>query len=321
MIKTLRITTIVAAILAGLIIVFPVAFGVRADVEAEQFLNSPGAIEKFKQTQSHEQKDDTTQSSPLVKQAQAFALYLNPPPVAKQTIPMRRQSIIPPKPLKASAQFKLIATSVHETRPEESLAFISEPGSGLRWIRPGDEVGHVTIEQIKNGLIVYRDQQGTSTELSAEPRQPEISLLEGAASASSVVSSQVAPTLPSTAPSTAPAVKTRPSVTMSRPTMPEISPAESEALEGLVEKLRALQIGPKSDKTTTGRSPEANAAMMEKLISDFRSMRVDAQEAKKLDDLGKKLNGTQQDPNRIGTDRGQKQIGLPRPIPRPPRTR
>ena len=49
MIKTLRITTIIAAILAIGFLAFPVVYGYRYHgiEEIEQFLSSPGATEQF----------------------------------------------------------------------------------------------------------------------------------------------------------------------------------------------------------------------------------------------------------------------------------
>ena len=49
MIKTLRITSVVAVVLAVVFLVFPAIFGFRSGKEVEEFLNSPGAIEKFKE--------------------------------------------------------------------------------------------------------------------------------------------------------------------------------------------------------------------------------------------------------------------------------
>jgi len=331
MIKTLRITIIATAILAGLLFISPVFFGVRADEEAEQFLNSPGVVEKLKQAKVDKQTESQSQSSPLVKQAEAFALYLNPPPEPTRANLVRQQAIIPPKPPKAYAKFSLIGTSVHATKPEESLAFINEPGKGLLWVKPGSKLGHVTVEQIKDGLIICQDEQGNSEQILAEPRQPELSLLDGSASSAARVSpwrqagpsagvsvgasSQVASHLP-----TATSGKATAGVTISRPPMPQLSAKDSAALEDLIEKLKAIQSGSASDKTGSPGSGELNAAMMEKLISDFKTTHIDAQEAEKLGNLGKELNGLKQDPNRPQESRNKRQIGLPRRLPLPPKT-
>lgn len=316
MIKTLRITTIVAAILAGFLFVFPVFFGVRANEEAEQFLSSPGVVEKYKQANGNKQDGNDSQISPLVKQAEAFALYLNPTPSPTRTAPIRQQQIIPPKPPKAYAKFSLVGTSVHTTKPEESLAFIKEPGKELFWVRPGSKVGHVTVEQIGEGLIVCRDEQGNSEQILAQPRQPELSLLEGPLSASARASTAVAGQLQ--APTSS---KATGGVTIRTPPVPQISNEENAALDDLIEKLKALQSSSESDKTGSPGSNELDAAAMEKLISDLKSTHVDAQEAERLGNLGKELNGLQQDPNRPPQNRDRRQIVPPKRIPIPPKTK
>ena len=85
MIKTLRITSIVAAILAGVFFVFPVVYGVRSDEKVDVFLKSPGVREKFENA-ADKAKTSESRVSPLVEQAEAFALYLNPPKAAERTV-------------------------------------------------------------------------------------------------------------------------------------------------------------------------------------------------------------------------------------------
>jgi hypothetical protein len=53
-------------------------------------------------------------------------------------------------------KFKLLATCYNRTKPEESLALVSEPGRDPRWIEKGEPLGHFIIESIDPGLIVYR---------------------------------------------------------------------------------------------------------------------------------------------------------------------
>jgi len=87
MIKTLRITSIVATILAAILLVFPVIFGVRSGEDIEELLKSPGVIEKFNKTVGNKATKSGNETSPLVQQAGAFALYLNPPtPKAPKTL-------------------------------------------------------------------------------------------------------------------------------------------------------------------------------------------------------------------------------------------
>lgn len=97
---------------------------------------------------------------PLVAQAAAFALYLNPPqpPPSPQA---SRPPVNPPRPIPrpvvATPQFRLLLTSCHHSHPDRSLALIAEPGRGDHWIRQGDRVGHLVVEGIKDGGIVCRD--------------------------------------------------------------------------------------------------------------------------------------------------------------------
>lgn len=177
MIKTLRITSIVAAVLAGILFVFPVVFGVRSDQQTEQFLNSAGAIARFRETTGNKEKVSGKEVSPLVKQAEAFAPYLNPPPKPNPVAqtPSLAPEIRPPVPV--SAKFTLVGTSCYPSRPEMSLAFIDEPGKGLHWVRQSSEVGHLVIEQVKDGSVVVRDRDRTF-EIVAEQRPAEINLLE-----------------------------------------------------------------------------------------------------------------------------------------------
>ena len=84
MIKTLRITSIIVAALAAGFIIFPAFFTADSDNEIEKLLNSPSPIDKFKQDKDSKTTNQKDQISPLVQQAKAFALYLNPPKKVKK---------------------------------------------------------------------------------------------------------------------------------------------------------------------------------------------------------------------------------------------
>jgi len=325
MIKTLRITSIVAAILAGILFVFPVIFGVRSDEEAEQLLNSPGVVEQFKKARSSREKASASQSSPLVSQAKVFAGLINPP---KPTAPVGKPGSRPvtqPRPITVSAKFPVLATCVYASNPERSVALINEPGKGARWVRQGSEVGHLIIEQVKEGLIVCRDGQKIS-EIPVEPRPTEMSLIEGPYSASTRESMQtrtMAATQSASQATVATVGKTSARITtgrppvLRRPPQPQMSEAENAALEELGDRLQGLQRGLASGKTdsTQGPQDENLAAIMEELISDLKATRVSAEEAKKLGDLGEELKDVQQDPNRAQNGKIINRLRPPRSIP------
>jgi len=177
MLKTLKITGIIAAALAVLFLVFSAVFGARGNDDIENFLDSPGAVENFKKAYGNKQKKGQDQTSPLVKQAQKFALFLNPPVKPRRTTSVRKTGVPSTlaRPKTVSAKFKLIGTSFYPTNPERSLALIDEPGKGFRWVRQSGKVGHLIIQQIKDGLVVVKDDQRTF-EMTPQ-RKPKKSLI------------------------------------------------------------------------------------------------------------------------------------------------
>ena len=181
MIKTLQISSILAVVLAAVLFVSSVVFGVQKDAEVEAFLKSPSIKDKFTETMGGAVKRPSDQSSPLVENAQRFASIMNPPkPVAPVRPPAPTTPVVAKavEPAQTSAKFRVLGTSYYEANPQMSLVFIDEPGKGLHWVRQGSEIMHLTIEEVKDGRIVVRDAQGTS-EMVAEDRPITVSLLEG----------------------------------------------------------------------------------------------------------------------------------------------
>ena len=346
MIKTLRITTIIAAFLAVVFLAFPAVYGYRGDEQIEKFLKSPGAIEKFNKAKGAKSRKTGDQISPLVEQAMMFGLYLNPPPRKtaprpKTTPAARKQPPVIPEPPRAPAKFTLIGTSYYASRPELSLAYINEPGKGFHWVRQGSKVAHLLIEQVKDGSIIVKDREQTVT-LVAE-RTPKKSLIKGETTskstpslpgASASITSNVlvqASAGQSTAsalgkagagvgskPATATAAPPRavPHGTSRRP--PQRSAAEQDTvLADFINELKAQQreAGIGSDKN----SAEEKAALKE-AIADLEAMRITTEEANRLERLGKELKQVQSDPNRagsskIGSSRGPQS---PKRPPQPP---
>jgi hypothetical protein len=296
MIKTLRITGIIVAILAGILFVFPVVFGVRSDEQVEQLLNSPGVVEKFRKTKADKTATDKDSAGggPLVKQAQAFALYLNPPQLREKSAGQSTE-VGPRGPVEA--KFTVIGTSFYAARPELSMAFIDEPGKGLRLIRQSSQVGHLVIEQIKDGLIVVRDGQRTFElavqygKASASPIEP----LSRAEKSGLVKDSSSSPIRrPTLRPTSRPINRAKlDNITGKRTSAAQLDDDQSAALERLIKRLESLQKD-KSDKIDynepdlTDESVEQDE-QLEEIISDYQSERVSEEEAEKLNDLGEEL--------------------------------
>ncbi len=349
MIKTLRITTIIAALLAVGFFAFPAVFGFRGDEQIEQFLKSPGAIEKFNKAKGVKSRKAGDQISPLVQQAMVFGLYLNPPPRRAAPRPpttpvVRKQPTIIPEPPRQSVKFKLIGTSYYASRPELSLAYINEPGKGFYWVRQGSKVAHLLIEQVKDGSIIVKDRETTVT-LVAE-RTPKKSLIKGETTSKSTpslpgASASITSSVPGQSAASAlgkagAGVGSKPATASAAP--PRAVPhgtsrrraAEPDAvLADFINQLKTQQgeAGIGSDKNST----EEKAALKE-AIAGLEAMRITTEEANRLERLGKELKQVQSDPNRagsskIGSSRGpqspkrppQPSRRPPQPPPRPPR--
>jgi len=305
MIKTLQITGAIAAILAVGFLVFPVLFGIRSDEEAEKFLNSPGAIEKFKNSTSQGKTKGGSKVSPLVKEAQAFALYLNPPPPPRprhRTSKAKRVATVPRPRGEVSAKFKLIATSCYAARPQLSFALIDEPGKGLHWVRQSGKVGHLVIEQVKDGLIIVRDGKETR-QVEAEQRPPQINLLQDTS-----VGKTVKPLNGATLKQPDRLAVKPPKRQTAR--VPARRPQPSAEEKALAEEfIRTLDTIFKRDKSDTEPNEAEKTELVEGLFSTFetklRATHINAEEGKRLNRLGEELKGPQQDANQTA-DRSAK---------------
>lgn len=267
MIKTLRITTIIAAGLALVFLILPMFFGGRTNKAIEQFLNSSGVVEKYNMGAEYNAKLSQDHVSPLVTQAEIFVQYLNPPPPPEPVVEEAPKPVFSrPKPITVTAKFSLIGTSVRVAQPEMSLAFINEPGKGSRWVRQGSQVEHLTIKEVKDGLIVLQDGQRTFEIATQE--KPQVSLVENAPSVSSEVIGGTSSRPDVTASQEPDAV-----AAISTPALPQI---DQNALEKFMESLQA-----------EAESGEIDSQNVDKFLSTLGSMRISDDEAEKLQRLPK----------------------------------
>lgn len=295
MIKTLRITSIIAVVLAAGFFTLPAFFGVRGEKGIEEFLNSPGAIENFNKARGEKSAKSQDQLSPLVEQAQAFALYLNPPKAEpKPPTSPRSGPASMPKPRAVSAKFKLIGTSYYALHPELSLALIDEPGKGLRWVRQSSKVDHLVVEQVKDGLIVVRDGQRTFEVVAERPK--EESLVKGSSPDPKVTDFKAL--LPTAAQDHLGIRKDMP---------PELLAGEGEKLEDAIRELQAMR----AELDPGAVDANETSALLDEFIAELESSRISAEEAERLGALGRELEDVRREPNG-DQDRGT------RTEPRPP---
>jgi hypothetical protein len=301
MIKTLRITSILAAISAGVLIkffVFPVIFDVSGDKNVEKVLDSAGVIEQFKNTEGKRAKPSGNQVSPLVKQAEAFASYLAPKPKTKRTVSGSRTTgkptLAPVKP-----KFQVFATTYFEGNPELSQALIDEPGKGRHWVRQSTMVGHLLIEQVKDGIVIVKSSEETfelAIEQTSAADSPTAPARGSPSAASSTARRNTYSRTQSVTGRTAPGA-TR---TASQPPAAQKPKVANKKTDELIERLKDLRRSAKSDRSSSGSglSGAERAARIDELISKVKSTRVSTEDAKNLTSLGERLKDSSQDPNR-----------------------
>ena len=150
------------------IIIFIAAKGIASDKGIEEFLAAPGIAEQL--AGSAGKGAVIEQDTPLIRQAKAFSLRINPPPppapvVKTEPTPeeIRPQATI-------TAKFTLVGTSYYAGNEKDSWALINEVGKGWHWVKEGEKIGYLVIEKIGMGAVLIRD--GSKTyELTAESQQ------------------------------------------------------------------------------------------------------------------------------------------------------
>ena len=156
------VCALVLVIAIGVLLAWVSVHQVRPDPQVRQFLSSPAVEEQFRRQRDlavagRAHGAPQAETSPLVSLAQAFAHLLNPPAPRPPPGPSGPPLQSPARPDLLTPEFKLLATSFYPARPAESVALVSEPGSGFRWVKPGERLGHVVVDQIRSGVLVYRD--------------------------------------------------------------------------------------------------------------------------------------------------------------------
>jgi hypothetical protein len=301
MINTLRITGVIAVLLAGALFVFPVVFGVRSDQRLNEFLGSPSAREKFEKAADSKAQPNEDRASPLVQQAEAFALYLNPPKStpASGLKPDKTAGLLP-VPTTVSPKFKVFVTSYCQDDPDLSLALIDEPGRGRHWVRKSSSVGHLVVDQVKDGVVVIRN-DGQTYEVPVEKNPAPTAAATPTSGLAVPTSREIAMrsrTVPSAAATTPPPAA--PSIAMSIPGQ-TASPEKDAKLQELARQLIEVQRNSGAGSTGAGLSDADKTARAQELITKYRaaqrSVRVSPAEAKELGDLGKDSQQAQGEPN------------------------
>jgi type II secretory pathway component PulC len=297
MIKTLRITSILAAVLAvilGGFFVFRIVHGISGNEKIKEFLDSPSVVEKFRTAEGNRTKNMAGQRSPLVQQAQAFALYLNPP-APKRTPPTGPGTKSISSQVNVTPKFPVIGISYCENRPEMSMALIDEPGKGIHWVKQSAKVGHFVIEQVNNDSVIVKS--GSETFNLALERKKQESPKPVTSSSNILKKPPVSANRSGIRAQTSYRQRNLVKRVPQKPQTSTQNAEKKEELEQLYEQLRELK--EKSEQDDSGLTEEERAEQIEKIISSFKASYVSPEEAKKLDDLAQQLQDSEGEPNSI----------------------
>ena len=270
-------------------------------------------LERFKLSKLAKPVADKDQVPPLVKEARAFALYLNPPPTEpppKPVSPANQTHGLPSLsvgPRGSSSQFKLIATCVSQSNPQLSLALIDLPGEGFKWVRQSAMVGYLVINEIKDGSLVVQDSAGGGFSVLIEPRPQQVSLVKGKSPLSllpeSAAFGRTAFTPVET--SASPAVSTQVSG-QDGPAQTKAPTAEEEALaQKFLSELDSIVGNSGDDEAAREESLKKADELMKKYFPDVNGAKTIGQDTPKQKDETGKLDKPKPDTNKPNLTRRQ----------------
>ena len=189
MLKTLRITSLIALVAAVCGVITIAVFGLRGDSEILAFLAKPGVVDEAKEKikPDDNKKED---ESPLVTQLKAFALRIDPPPPPPKDLPKTERKdppkkelvrekpkprpVEPPRPpVQVNAKFTLLATVQCIAEPTRSMALLQQTGGKQEWFRQGERVGHLDIDEVRNGSVIF-SQSGRNQQELFVPAKPQV---------------------------------------------------------------------------------------------------------------------------------------------------
>jgi hypothetical protein len=311
--KAVKIISILTAIITVVLVTLPAVSasmpasasldasrGSRSDEGAQKTPAADNILERFKLSKLAKPVADKDQVPPLVKEARAFALYLNPPPTEpppKPVSPANQTHGLPSLsvgPRSSSSQFKLIATCVSQSNPQLSLALIDLPGEGFKWVRQSAMVGYLVINEIKGGSLVVQDGQRTFSVL-IEPRPQQVSLVKGKSPLSLLpTQTPTAPLFPSAftpvETTTSPAVSTQISG-QDGPAETEAPTAEEEALvRKFLNELDSIVVNSGDDEAALEESLKQTDELTKKYFPNVDRGKTTSQDAPKQNDTTRKLD-------------------------------
>ncbi len=290
MITTLKITTVLAAVICVCMVGFVGAFGLKGDPAAEKLIDKPSFVDQLKKVITVA-KADSGEMSPLVREAQFFAKRINPPAPPKPPVVKKNPTktviksgpikpVPPPQPRRSSAKFEVIATCTYEDDPDKSMALLKLPAKGLKWVRVNEYVEHLVVADVTDGSVIMSDngrrlqpiamvtKPSTIRSLLAEEgyTPPPTPLVYSPVSTSKTPSK---PIPPKGNPYVAPSGTRRPPISRSRTTPDPGGTAVSRQPRTYVPPRR---IAPRTPPRAAPPSPQERKALLDGNISDIKGI-------------------------------------------------
>jgi hypothetical protein len=298
MIRTLRITSVVAVLFAAVVLASVLGFlrpapflhlspGTGGDTQVDKILSGPGAVDRFKEKFGSKLPSSEDATPLLVKEATLLESIINPPEGETRPTPTKLSPRLVPvvKPPVITGKFELLGIC-YSSDAQTSLAYIRLPDGTYQWVGLGSEIGHVTIKEIRRDSIVYLE-GGRDVEMPVVAPPETASLLEASNTAATPEPSLPRPTL---------GTKTagrpqRPAAAASPRMLPgtalgsaQISKEEQESLSQLGDRL----------KSAAGVGPSEGDAVKDKLISEYKAAQANPTEVNRVENPG--------EPAAAGTD-------------------
>lgn len=162
MVRTMQAVGVLALAAAGAVLWRCTGEWLCRDGQVLVSASPDNVVDVFTEANHAHSQGTSEKIPPLVAQAQALALILNPPsPPRKETLAIPKERVVERapvpeiRPVTTSPKFKIIGTSCSELRPDRSMALIVESGSDeARWVRAGEQIGHFTVHAIRPGVVV-----------------------------------------------------------------------------------------------------------------------------------------------------------------------
>ncbi len=291
MIKTLRITSVAAVLVAAVVLASVLGFrrpiallhlnlGTGVDKQVEKILSGPSAVDRFKEKFGNKVPDGQDTTPLLVKEATALEGIINPPePTAPPTLRSTpaKLSARPVPPVAVSTKFELLGI-FYSSDPKTSLVYIRLPDGAYQWVGPGSEIGHVTIKEIRKDSIVYAD-GGRDAVMPVVAPPETANLLEASNTSAPPEPSLPRPTVGAKTMGSPvkPAVAASPKAVTGTTVPPaQISKEEQESLSQLGDRL----------KTAAGVGAAEGAAAKDKLIAEYKAAQASPTEANRVESPG-----------------------------------